>query len=52
MRDTERRYLDIRDNFSEMLSNELLSELHGQVSLNAVHRFFIIIIVIIVIVII
>ena len=22
-----------------MLSNELLSELHGQVSLNAVHRF-------------
>ena len=35
-----------------MLSNELLSELHGQVSLNAVHRFFIIIIVIIVIVII
>ena len=24
---------------SEMLSNELLSELHGQVSLNAVHRF-------------
>ena len=35
-----------------MLSNELLSELHGQVSLNAVHRFFIIFFIVIIVIVI